>query len=255
MRTNLEEHVTCESLQHCCETANIRKELPELEVAEKCGYRNVDGLGRFAFVKHNESQYGEFPWMMAVLRKFKSGENYLSVYTAGGSLIHPSIVLTTAHNLNNSDINTLTVRGGEWNTQTSDEMLKHVERKIQGIVYHEKFTRHNLHNDVALLFLEKPFTMMPHINTICLPQPEYQNDGKNCFASGWGKSQFGKIGSYQVFLKKVELPVVPSSTCQKMLRETRLGEDFILHDGFMCAGNVKLSAPYMMRLMNLFLIF
>lgn len=206
-------------------------------MSEKCGYRNADGIGRFALVKHNESQYGEFPWMMAVMRTYKSGANLLSVYISGGSLIHPSIVLTTAHNLNSTDVNLLTVRGGEWNTQTTDEMLKHVVRNVQGISYHEKFTRQNLHNDVALLFLEKPFRIAPHINTVCLPQPDYQNDVNNCFATGWGKEQFGSKGSYQVFLKKVQLPVVPSMKCEELLRKTRLGEDFILHDGFMCAGN------------------
>lgn len=238
IRVNLDQNVPCESLQLCCETASIKREFPKLKVANRCGYRNVLGVGRYAAVKHNESQFGEFPWMMAVMRKFVSGPSHIYVYTAGGSLIHPSIVLTTAHNVNDSDPNLLTVRGGEWNTQTTDEMLKHVERNVQGITYHKKFTRNNLHNDVALIFLEEPFKMTAHINTVCLPEAEFEHN-ENCFATGWGKAQFGKKGTYQVFLKKVHLPVVPSTTCQAMLRETRLGEDFILHDGFMCAGNLS----------------
>jgi hypothetical protein len=48
--------------------------------------------------------------------------------------------------------------------------------------------------------------------------------------------QFGVKGNYQNFLKKVELPVVDNENCQNMLRKTRLGEDFILHSGFICAG-------------------
>lgn len=51
-----------------------------------------------------------------MLRKLSIGSASMYAYTAGGSLIHPSIVLTTGHNLNNSDVSDLKVRGGEWNT-------------------------------------------------------------------------------------------------------------------------------------------
>lgn len=50
-------------------------------------------------------------------------------------------------------------------------------------------------------------------------------------------SKFGDKGRYQVFLKKVEVPIVENDRCQELLRETRLGEDFILDSGFMCAGD------------------
>lgn len=56
------------------------------------------------------------------------------------------------------------------------------------------------------------------------------------FASGWGKDKFGKEGKYQVILKKVELPVVPSDTCKESLRKTALGKFFVLHNSFICAG-------------------
>lgn len=209
----------------------------EFEIAGECGKRNVDGIGRYAYVKQSEAQFGEFPWMMAVLRKYKVGPSVLKIYIAGGSLIHPSVVLTTAHNLNNTISKFLTVRGGEWNTQSRDEMFEHVERNVKEVTYHNKFTRHNLHNDLALLFLTEPFEMTPHINTVCMPLNEYHSEGVNCYASGWGKEQFGKNNTYQVFLKKVEMPTVSSSNCEQMLKQTRLGEDFILHKGFMCAGN------------------
>lgn len=43
-------------------------------------------------------------------------------------------------------------------------------------------------------------------------------------------------GEYQNLLKEVEVPVVPNAACQTMLRKTRLGNFFQLHDSFICAG-------------------
>ena len=37
-------------------------------------------------------------------------------------------------------------------------------------------------------------------------------------------------------LKEVDVPIVTNGQCEAMLRRTRLGGDFVLHPGFMCAG-------------------
>merc|ERR1712107_647607 len=44
--------------------------------------------------------------------------------------------------------------------------------------------------------------MGAHIDTICLPQPEELFNGQTCFATGWGKDQFGAAGNYQVVLRR-----------------------------------------------------
>merc|ERR1712083_226350 len=50
--------------------------------------------------------------------------------------------------------------------------------------------------------------LQAHIDTVCLPQPEELFDFQTCFATGWGKDQFGAAGNYQVVLKEIDLPVV-----------------------------------------------
>merc|ERR1712209_248684 len=80
--------------------------------------------------------------------------------------------------------------------------------------------------------------LQAHIDTICLPQPEELFDFQTCFATGWGKDQFGAAGNYQVVLKEIDLPVVGHDQCEASLRTTRLGKRFQLDDSFICAGGV-----------------
>jgi secreted trypsin-like serine protease len=54
--------------------------------------------------------------------------------------------------------------------------------------------------------------------------------------SGWGKDAFGDAGNYQHIMKEVDVPVVSNPECERRLRQTRLGLDFALHPGFLCAG-------------------
>ena len=59
--------------------------------------------------------------------------------------------------------------------------------------------------------------------------------GLRCQVTGWGKDAFIN-GDYQQVLKEVDVPIVTNGQCEAMLRRTRLGGDFVLHPGFMCAG-------------------
>ena len=141
-----------------------------------------------------------------------------------------------AHCVKQQDVEKLTVRVGEWDTQTTYEFFPHSDHEVEKIVIHEKFHKGGLHNDVALLFLKTNVVFTEVANTICLPPQDQPFDGKKCFATGWGKDVFGKDGEYQVILKKIELPTVPHDVCQQNLRKTRLGPRFSLHESFMCAG-------------------
>ncbi|XP_055917330.1 phenoloxidase-activating factor 2-like [Eupeodes corollae] len=231
----------CPFLEKCCSTGSITEDpiVRPRTVSLGCGNRNIDGVGyRIESPQINESQFGEFPWMLAILRARDDTDTTREIYQCGGSLIHPEVALTAAHCVFGRKATDFAVRAGEWETNTQNELEPHQNRDVIEMVIHPKYNKNNLFNDVALLFLKSPFDLAQHINTVCLPPPGFVFDFSKCFATGWGKDQF-ENGKYQNILKKIELPIVPSYVCQDNLRKTRLGNYFKLNPSFICAGGER----------------
>ena len=62
--------------------------------SQTCGVRNSNGV-QFRITDNNdgESEYGEFPWMAAILEEQKALDQIINTYMCGGSLIHPFVIL------------------------------------------------------------------------------------------------------------------------------------------------------------------
>lgn len=222
-------------LETCCDPEDVTKNrlTPAAPLAPTvCGVRHTNGIEfRIMGNTNNETEYGEFPWMVDVLLE----ERGQSMHHCGGSLIHANVVLTAAHCVDGKDLNTLKIRAGEWDSQTTDEVYEHQDRNVAQIIVHPQFSSSSLVNDVALLVVSEPVQFGPHISTVCLPPQDFNFDRSlTCAASGWGKNTHNSKN--QDILKKVELPIVPWEQCQAALRSTRLGNRFTLSNTFVCAG-------------------
>ncbi|XP_050420347.1 phenoloxidase-activating factor 2-like [Adelges cooleyi] len=252
--TTPEYYNTPESSSSSSSSINTGASQQSSDGGNTCGTWNRGGIGfRVVNTVNSESQYAEYPSMVAIFREDRSNSagNRL-FYHCGGSLIKPNVVLTTAHCVIQKDPSTIVVRAGEWDLQTEKEIFMHQDRRASRIVTHNEYYAGGLHNDVALIFIEDPFVLQETVKTICLPQQNQQFDLALCFSSGWGKEVTTnnytisrrtsegvthEVGHYNVsILKKVELPIVPRDICENTLRGTRLGPRFRLHESFICAG-------------------
>ena len=220
---------------------------PIVKYQSKCGRRNINGLAvRIQGFTESETQFGEWPHMCAVLHAklveqedgFSGEPETINLYQCGGSLIAPGVILTAAHCVDKFRENPieLSIRCGEWDTQHQTEPYPHQDRDIQNLLIHPEFDGKNLQNNFAVLFTTDDFVLDSHIDTICLPAATEIFDGTTCTAMGWGKSEFGAAGQYQVVMKEIDLDVVSHDYCQNKLRATRLGQKFKLQDSFICAG-------------------
>lgn len=141
---------SCQDVLDVCCTPNREKEKginppPEnlMQRPSGCGYRNVNGID-FALAGNfrGEAGFGEFPWTVALLSADTG-------CLCGGSLIHPSVVLTGAHCVFNLTAAELRIRAGEWDTQTTKERLLHQERNVRSVVTHPGFHKKSLANDIV----------------------------------------------------------------------------------------------------------
>ncbi|XP_076362557.1 phenoloxidase-activating factor 2-like isoform X2 [Tachypleus tridentatus] len=225
----------CGPYHICCNKPQKESSTKRTEGRHVCGIRNVNGIGTSDALgeREGEAKFGEWPWQAAILKQ----ENNVKIYQCGGSLISGRHVLTAAHcvkRFQKYNEFSLVARLGEWNTQETTEYLKHEEYDVGEITVHPKYTEENLWNDIAILRLRLEVSFNPHVQTVCLPSETQVFEGQTCWVTGWGKDEFK--GRFRNVMKQVSLPVIKNSYCQKQLRRTRLGVNFDLYPGFICAG-------------------
>lgn len=83
----------CDEIRNSQVTSQPPSLSPPYRRTKPCGYRHENGVGFRITSGNNEAQFGEFPWMVAIMSKTEHGPKY----HCGGSLIHLKVVLTAAH--------------------------------------------------------------------------------------------------------------------------------------------------------------
>uniref|UniRef100_A0A182J033 Phenoloxidase-activating factor 2 n=1 Tax=Anopheles atroparvus TaxID=41427 RepID=A0A182J033_ANOAO len=225
----------CSGRQVCCRRPVYRN--PPSQNLGKCGVRNAQGInGRIKNPVYvdGDSEFGEYPWQVAILKK----DPKESVYVCGGTLIDNLYIITAAHCVKTYNGFDLRVRLGEWDVNHDVEFYPYIERDVISVQVHPEYYAGTLDNDLAILKMDRPvdLTSAPHIAPACLPDKHTDFSGQRCWTTGWGKDAFGDYGKYQNILKEVDVPIVSHYQCQNQLRQTRLGYSYNLNQGFLCAG-------------------
>lgn len=231
-------HVCCASVKATDEfpvpeKSNITMEdFEEASTKGACGAIKVDAnllpdLEKDKIVGGREAELGEFPWMVAMLRR---GQQF-----CGGSLIDERNVLTAAHCvefMTKHDVAALRLHIGDLNIYSNKE-TPHVERKAKRVLYHKGFTMKNLAHDIALIHLDKPVVFSETIQPVCLHsgEPPYDTGKSYADVAGWGTTSSG--GPQSSKLLAVRIRVITNTECNQKYKE----KNKMVGPGMVCAGS------------------
>lgn len=238
IQQQIQQQKVCQAHEVCCRRPLLQQPpLQQQQQLGRCGTRNAAGItGRIKNPVYvdGDSEFGEYPWHVAILKK----EAKESVYACGGTLIDQLHVITAAHCIKAHSGFDLRARLGEWDVNHDVEFFPYIEREIIAVHLHPQYYAGTLDNDLAVLKLDHAvdFHKNPHISPACLPEKFADFTGARCWTTGWGKDAFGENGKYQNILKEVDVPILSHQLCESQLRQTRLGYNYKLNPGFLCAG-------------------
>lgn len=179
----------------------------------------------------------EFPWMVGVFTRMQSGKLQ---YIGGASIIHKNIILSAAHFLYSLKPEELVIRVGVHDIlRAPNENDEYQQRSVSRLIIHNSLYAPGLINDIALIVISEPLKWNHFVNPICLPSHnQHTSTHAKCMASGWGKDGYGRSGTYQRKLKKIDLTIVENDACQRLLRSTRLGPYYRIDKSLLCAGGL-----------------
>eukprot|EP00088_Acartia_fossae_P044944 TRINITY_DN4799_c0_g2_i1.p1 TRINITY_DN4799_c0_g2~~TRINITY_DN4799_c0_g2_i1.p1 ORF type:complete len:356 (-),score=77.21 TRINITY_DN4799_c0_g2_i1:780-1847(-) len=231
----------CSFFQVCCNYDETGRSLTQLvrqerklnfqdygpvENEKKCG---TTGIAARRVVGGSEPGFGAFPWM-ALIRGGKT--------RCGGALIRPSWVITAGHCVRNSNWPSMyRVYLGEYNLYSRSEPLPRQKFFVSKVVMHPQyeFTPQADRYDVALLKLDRPATLMPHVSPVCLPSsPQPIGENERTIVAGWGAMKADSVRRPKV-LQAVDVMTLNNTECERW--HSRAGIRVRIYGDMVCAGH------------------
>nr|XP_014337648.1 PREDICTED: LOW QUALITY PROTEIN: mastin-like [Bos mutus] len=180
---------------------------------------------------------GRWPWQASLRRHSKKREQWEHV--CGGSLVHLQWVLTAAHCIGRQSrqASAFRVQVGQLRLYDPDRLMKVTE-----IIPHPDYN-HLLSAkggaDIALLRLEAPVTLSPHIQVVSLPPASLRvPEKKMCWVTGWGDVRLGGPLRPPHHLQEAEVPVMGNEVCNRHYQNSSAdAARQIIKDDMLCAGS------------------
>jgi V8-like Glu-specific endopeptidase len=186
----------------------------DFQLSDTCGYRTprprvtlYDKVPKpfFYIVNGQEAVEHEFPWMAALTNR---GRQF-----CGGSLIDSEHILTAAHcvaHLSKNDVQYLRVKLGDHNIKDNDNTS--IEMRVKRVIRHIGFSSKTLHNDIAILTMERAVQFNEYISPICLAAGNNQYVSQRVTVAGWGT--LTDRGRQPNELMKVDVEVWTNDRCR-----------------------------------------
>lgn len=182
------------------------------------GHAETGGRDHHEIARGDDADPGQYPYVVRVLRRVDEDG---SLSSCTGTLLAPDWVLTAAHcvgaieGLPVADTEDLRVFiGHDWEHMRQGNAED--QSGILQVVIHSQWSDIVLGtNDVALLQLEKSFSVEPMRILSAAEEARYAPSGTTAVAVGWGKTE--RVDSPR-FLQHVEVPLLSRDDCNKRLR-------------------------------------
>jgi trypsin len=123
----------------------------------------------------------------------------------GGMLISDEWAVTAAHCCESS---TFVVSAGDYNhrVRSGKEQFRNADR----VITHPGYNPNTMANDIALVKVDRAFTLGGCIGTVCLPTEDIA-PGSECWISGWGTLESG--GSQPNIMQEAAVNIISNKEC------------------------------------------
>jgi secreted trypsin-like serine protease len=161
-------------------------------------------------INGSRSQSNDWPWMAAII---SSDRSPITGQFCGGTLIHPSWLLTAGHCADGETIDTIEVLLGQ--NDLNDDQGEIIA--IQKIIRHPDYDYHpdNPNADIALLQLERPYNQSAVLRIADNYNSRLTKEGRSATVIGWGQTDAEIKSSYSDVLRQAELPIVSNEVCNQ----------------------------------------
>ncbi|CAK8694668.1 serine protease 1-like [Clavelina lepadiformis] len=197
-----------------------------------CGTKPAITSGRWSRIFGGwGARYGSIPWQINLL---ENGEP-----KCGGTLIHPKWVVSAAHCVIVSFINTnsmkvYTMIAGD-NDISKQEVYEQSRWVIRAMV-HPDYNKATYQNDIVLLEADHEYSYNNYVLPACMPRfDETPFPYTSCKASGWG---FVNPFLTPDILQEVNLPILVHKSCE-VIHHPGPRVPSQITDKVLCAGHLK----------------